>query len=189
MIDAASAILAELGEESLSLHAVAQRTGSSVGSMYHFFADREQLLRAVADRHQEMMADINAPSRAIPPETWRTMPARELIRTLFDAPLEYLVAHPDALVVQRLSDAGPASEFRELLTRIMRARLGDVHGPRIAATLYAVSTGTLVHLHEMRRTRLLHENIDIPEVLTAWLRHVEESLPGNDSPPMRTHTD
>lgn len=176
MIDAASAILAELGEEGLTLHAVAQRAKSSVGSMYHFFSDKDQLLRAVADRHHEAMMRITAPNRDVASDQWRTMSATDLIGRLFKAPLTYLVAHPDALLVQHLQDADAAGAFHELLVEIMCERVGEKQGPRLASTLYAVSTGTLFHLRELRSTGLMPEGIDISGVLTAYLEHIESNL-------------
>lgn len=173
VIDAACAILAEAGEEALTLHAAAQRASSSVGSMYHFFSDRQQLLRAVAERHRDALSEVATLARKIPAETWRTMPAAEAIAILFREPLAYFVAHPDALIVHHLQDAGPAQAFQSLLTRVMRARLGDEAGPAAAGTVYAVATGTLFYLPAMRETVLPHDAIDIEGVLTAYLERIE----------------
>jgi len=173
MIDAASAILSEIGEDGLTLHAAAQRANSSVGSMYHFFSDRDQLLRAVADRHRTALCEITAPNHDIPPQDWQAMPADALIRRLFQAPLDYFAAHPDALVTEYLQDAGPSAAFQALLLRIMQSRYGEAQGTRLAATLYAVSTGTITHVCEMRKTGVMPETIDIPGVLIAYLERAE----------------
>jgi AcrR family transcriptional regulator len=173
VIDAACAILREAGEEALTLHAAAQRARSSIGSMYHFFADRDQLLRSVADRHRDAMMRVAAPSRKVPLEAWRSMTAAQVIAVLFHDPLVYFVAHPDALIVHHLQDTGPAEAFQGLLRRVMCARLGDAAGPAAAATLYAVSTGTLMYLRPMRATLLPADQVDIEGALVAYLERIE----------------
>ncbi|MBV9840582.1 MAG: TetR/AcrR family transcriptional regulator [Sphingomonadaceae bacterium] len=181
VIDAACAILTDAGEEALTLHAAALRANSSIGSMYHFFSDRDQLLRAVADRHRDALTRLAAPSRRLTLDAWRNMDAAQVIDVLFREPIDYFVAHPDALIVHHLQDTGPARSFQSLLLRIMRARLGAAEGERVAATLYAVSTGTLAYLRGMRETLLPHDSIDIGGALIAYLERIERGTRSEDA--------
>lgn len=50
ILDAAAALIAEVGYEELTLRAVAKRSGSAIGSIYHFFPDRETLVDALLER-------------------------------------------------------------------------------------------------------------------------------------------
>ncbi len=50
IVDAAAALLAEVGYEALTLTDVAERSGSAIGSLYQYFSNKEQLVDAVADR-------------------------------------------------------------------------------------------------------------------------------------------
>lgn len=50
LLDAAETLIVEGGFESLTLTAVAARSGSSIGSLYRFFSKKEQLLEAIALR-------------------------------------------------------------------------------------------------------------------------------------------
>src|SRR5260363_107927 len=51
LLDAAAALIAESGLAAVSMHAAAQRAGASIGSAYHFFRDKDQMLDALAERH------------------------------------------------------------------------------------------------------------------------------------------
>ena len=174
IIDAACAILAENGEEALTLRAVAHRADTSIGSMYHFFSDREQLLHAVADRHREALEKITAPMWAIPSALWTSMNAADVIQALFHAPLAYYLANPDALVVHHRQDSGNTLDFQRLLLKIMRERLGASVGSGVAATLYAVSTGTLFFMREMQSTAMATDAISLEQVLIAFLEKAED---------------
>lgn len=59
ILQAASDILVEEGYEGLSTSAIAQRAGISVGSLYQFFANKEAVLQALAQRYLEKMAMLN----------------------------------------------------------------------------------------------------------------------------------
>ncbi|HKP75013.1 MAG TPA: helix-turn-helix domain-containing protein, partial [Longimicrobiaceae bacterium] len=51
ILDAAADLIAEVGPEAVTVQALAARAGASKGSMYHFFADRESVFLALANRH------------------------------------------------------------------------------------------------------------------------------------------
>ncbi len=66
ILDAAEAVIAEVGVEAATTHAIAERAGASVGSIYHFFPSKDAIIRAVVERFSALMSEINA--QAIPPE-------------------------------------------------------------------------------------------------------------------------
>lgn len=51
LLDAAAALIGEVGAEAVTVQALAARAGASKGSMYHFFPDRESVFLALAERH------------------------------------------------------------------------------------------------------------------------------------------
>jgi AcrR family transcriptional regulator len=58
-LDAASAILASQGVEELNLRAIAESAGIGISSMYHYFANKEELLLSLAMRgFEDLRADI-----------------------------------------------------------------------------------------------------------------------------------
>lgn len=50
ILDAAAALIAEVGYEEITLRAVAKRSGAAIGSIYHFFPDKEALVNALLER-------------------------------------------------------------------------------------------------------------------------------------------
>lgn len=66
ILDAAEAVIAEVGVEATTTNAIAERAGASVGSIYHFFPSKDAIIRAVVERFSALMSEINA--QAIPPE-------------------------------------------------------------------------------------------------------------------------
>ncbi len=50
ILAAAERLLSQHGFEALTLTAVAEQSGSSIGSLYRFFSDKEQLLLALSER-------------------------------------------------------------------------------------------------------------------------------------------
>jgi AcrR family transcriptional regulator len=51
ILDAAAALIGEVGAEAVTVQALAVRAAASKGSMYHFFPDRESVFLALAERH------------------------------------------------------------------------------------------------------------------------------------------
>src|SRR3954463_6025098 len=51
ILDAAAALIGEVGTEAVTVRALGARAGASKGSMSHFFPARESVFRALAERH------------------------------------------------------------------------------------------------------------------------------------------
>jgi AcrR family transcriptional regulator len=175
LLDAAAAIISEVGVAGLSLPATARRAKASIGSMYHFFADKEQLLDALRDRHFSEMAAIMSGVAAISPAEWSAMSAAEVIGTLFGRPIRYYSEHPYSLELHQYQyHEGPAvDEFRELIGTVLSYRLGKQIGPDLAAMLYAISTGTLSFILDAREASRRQLVAEIPTVLITYLEHHE----------------
>ncbi len=59
LLDAAAAVFAEVGVEAATTNAIADRAGASVGSLYHFFPNKDAIIRALAARYDEEMREVN----------------------------------------------------------------------------------------------------------------------------------
>jgi AcrR family transcriptional regulator len=71
ILDAAASLLEERGVAALSTRSVAARAGVSVGSLYRFFADIDDVLRAVALRHVTRLDETLTAAAGDPPQpTW-----------------------------------------------------------------------------------------------------------------------
>ena len=148
MLDAAAALLDEVGYDATTTSLIATRAGVSVGSLYQFFPDRRAVLQALAVRSFERFADVlSARIEAAPPGSWqeavdlvvdvyvefsRTEPAAQVLS--FGGPVDLHMLDPDddnnAVVSRALGD----------VLRLVRPDLGD--GPELALALrVAVEAG------------------------------------------------
>jgi AcrR family transcriptional regulator len=169
IMDAAAAIIAESGVAGLTLHATARRAGASIGSTYHFFGDKEQLLDALRERHRHEMLAMVANLHTIGAEVWKAMSTAEVIDQLFGKPIRYYEEHPSALDLHKLDEERTADAFLELVEIVMALRLGTSRGTQVGRMLYALSTGTLSFLLDGRKTGRMALIAQIPAALTAYL--------------------
>jgi AcrR family transcriptional regulator len=57
-VEAAAQLLVESGFAAASTNAIAERAGVSIGSLYQYFADKEDVFRAVVRRHREEVMPV-----------------------------------------------------------------------------------------------------------------------------------
>ena len=91
ILDAAEAVVAEVGVEAASTNAIAERAGSSVGSLYHFFPSKEAIIEALARRFADRKREINA--QAIPVERAH-MPLEEVFERVVESHARFLDETP-----------------------------------------------------------------------------------------------
>lgn len=176
ILKAAADIISEVGIAGLTLHAAAQRAESSIGSMYHFFSDKDQLLTALRDQHRQDMDELMAHVSLISIDDWVQMTADDVVDRVFGRPIQYYLNHPFALELHQLHEGQSIDEFMMLLEKVMVARMGPEQGTRTAKVLYAVSTGTLSFVLDVENVRQRSLASDIPAVLKAYLAGQEAKI-------------
>jgi AcrR family transcriptional regulator len=55
ILDVAAELFVEVGYESATTNAIAERAGISIGSLYRYFPDKDAILRALSNRHYEQV--------------------------------------------------------------------------------------------------------------------------------------
>lgn len=85
IIEAATQILQNDGEERLNTNRIAERAGVSIGSLYQYFADKEAIIEAIArrERNKIIATIVKSLSDADPPD--HASAVREIVRTLIGA--------------------------------------------------------------------------------------------------------
>ena len=123
MLDAAAALLDEVGYDATTTSLIAARAGVSVGSLYQFFPDRRAVLQALAVRSFERFAGVlTARLESSPPASWQ-----EAVDVVVDVYVEFSRTEPAAQV---LSFGGPVD--RHMLdpeddnNAVVSLALGDV---------------------------------------------------------------
>jgi AcrR family transcriptional regulator len=123
MLDAAAALLDEVGYDATTTSLIAARAGVSVGSLYQFFPDRRAVLQALAVRSFERFAGVlTARLESSPPASWQGA-----VDVVVDVYVEFCRTEPAAQV---LSFGGPVD--RHMLdpeddnNAVVSLALGDV---------------------------------------------------------------
>lgn len=109
ILAAAAEIVAEVGVAGMTIHAVAQRSRTTTGSIYHFFRDRNDIVRALAERHRIALMELQQ-GAAGEAETWASLPIARAVNRFLTPFLDYIERHPDLLSVLQAS-AGPNERF------------------------------------------------------------------------------
>ncbi|MBO0911956.1 MAG: TetR family transcriptional regulator [Acidobacteria bacterium] len=167
---AAASVIAEIGYERATMSAIAQRSGSSVGSLYQFFPHKLALAEALRNQYVKGIE-----------QSWITlggqaadMSAEDLTSRLVELQIEIIKNHP---VLLKLLDVPPASHARR---ELIRARIAEVlisHKPRmpkatavrIASVVQQVSRGLLILYGQADADERIAIIEEFKSVLTGYL--------------------
>lgn len=85
IVEAATQILQSHGEERLTTNRIAERAGVSIGSLYQYFADKEAIVEAIAERERsKIVAAVVKSLSDVDPADFENA-VREVVRTLVNA--------------------------------------------------------------------------------------------------------
>ncbi len=91
LLDAAEAVIAEVGVEATTTNAVAARAGAGMGSLYHFFPNKEAMVVALAERYANAMRPLTEYGKR--PE-FATMPLARMVDEIVDPLAEFMRRAP-----------------------------------------------------------------------------------------------
>ncbi len=155
LLEAASSVIAEKGFEAATMAEIASRAGALIGSLYHFFPNKEALSNALIHRYarniDEAFARIDGQAASMPIEAF----ADALVYLLVDFQGESMAMR--ALLESRPEWSVKPQEFRDaLLTHIARTlRIRSSHlGPETAHDM------AVVLLHCMKNMKALTADRD-----------------------------
>lgn len=131
ILDAAAAILVESGMAGFTVHGVAARANTSIGSMYHFFPDGESVLRALGERHMAALGELLKGLRETDDATWASAPLEVAVGAVLNPLVAYMEEHPDLFALpheQRIEGCEPEGHELdgmsiEIFERFIRARM------------------------------------------------------------------
>ena len=187
ILDAAEALVAEKGFADATVAEVARRAGSSVGSFYTRFKDKEGLLYALYERYFEQ-ATATADA-ALDPARWDGAGIAEILRTVMRFLVEVYRERAGlirAFVQRNHSDAAfQARQERlshyvnERLSALLLARAGEIAHPdpaRAAAfglTFAASTIESVVLFGELRSSHLALSDDELAtELVRAFLAYL-----------------
>lgn len=128
ILDAAAVCFGEVGFAATSTNAIAATAGISPGSLYQFFANKDDIARALAKRY--IRALEAAHGEAFADEVAR-LPLTEMLDRIVDPIIAFNLAHPGFQAL--LADPGvpsQVSEAKKPLHAVMLTRIDAIFGVR-----------------------------------------------------------
>lgn len=147
ILDAAAQVFASAGYDQATTNAIAAAAGISPGSLYQFFANKEQIARALADSYVERLQVVHA--AALDPAL-ATLPLAKAIDRMVDP---FLAFHREAVGFNALfsgSSVSPelaacASPLEESVQRGLEA-IFHARAPKVSAADIRTSAWTCMRL-------------------------------------------
>lgn len=187
ILDACARLLVIENVSKLSMHSIAKEAGTSIGSMYHFFSDKQAVLDALGGRHLDAVKEVTDEILAISEAQWLEYDAAQVVECLFMPVLRYIEAHADFMLMISPGFTAPLrapqlqADIEGLYSRVLAMRTPALEGTqlrRTVRTLFGLPLG-LVQItlsnNEFKRELLLEE---APLALTAYLARVEQHYAG-----------
>lgn len=150
ILDAAEAVFGEMGVDAATTNAIAERAGASVGSLYHFFPNKDAILHALAERFAATMTLMLARELRLD-EPWVPLPV--LFREMIESFAQMDEAHPGYLAVCRATDSASGGKsqvslqmeehMQELVRTLLARRMPGI--PEAEAARHAALSVVVVH--------------------------------------------
>lgn len=134
ILEAAAQILELEGEGAITTNHLAQRSGFSIGTLYQYFADRDEILLALSEREQKRIAEhMRALIGQIELGNGQDS-ARAFIKALVNSVKRRRGARLYFALTARIRDGGAAPQLSDEFAQILEEtwnRMGDSRGPMI----------------------------------------------------------
>jgi AcrR family transcriptional regulator len=191
ILDAAAAEFAEVGFETTTTNAIARRAGTSIGSLYQFFPNKEAILEALAGRYE---AQLRALHDAILNEETASLPMPEIYDRVIQGLADFHATHPGfrplfygSATAGRLAAA--ADRLRQECINRVDAMIAHRHPEleprrrRLYATMNVDVVKVLLPLSESGDAAFRQQVLE--EIKRLLLAHMREAL-GPEDPPRKT---
>lgn len=184
VLDATAELIVEKGLEGVTMHGVARRAQTPIGSMYHFFPDRDSLLAALWDRHAAALDELEDELGRIDSETWRGLSAEAVIDRIMTPHIEYFERKTDFLILMSVMPHDEAKKKRKsgMMRKVIDARMPGVKASErelYVEMLHALAGGALaVKLRpSMGDVQLARRYLrEVKRALAAYLAAVEAAV-------------
>jgi AcrR family transcriptional regulator len=191
ILDAAAALIVESGVTNLTMQAIAKRSRTASGSLYHFFPDQDAVMRALATRHvcglHGMLAATRAGLAAAQVEAKGTpVPAAALVDQMLEPVFAYKAKHPEYRLVEdaiasrclRVDREALQTAACALAEQLVVAR-DPAAPPRVravrAATIMAALSGVMTRLEHVHDVRARSDQVrELKRLLTAYLECIPD---------------
>jgi AcrR family transcriptional regulator len=188
VLDTAEQIFAEIGYDAATTNLIATQAGTSIGSLYEFFPNKEAIARALAERYVEQIDQLYAALfvEALKDEE---VDARDVVEFIVEGVDRFYREHPGAvpllngrLTSPELAEAGASVQIalEQRVESVFARRRPDIPVNRrhlMAVVVAEMSRALLVRADMVplsQRRALVRE---LERAIVAYLASVEEELP------------
>lgn len=184
ILDACARLLVRNSSSNFTMHGLAEEAKTSIGSLYHFFADKQAVIDALVIRHVEGGARILEKLTSVPDRKWIEWPPRTVMLELHSLNIIYVQENPDVRILwneARFNTKHGSVVSLDLLAlyeRVLSLRMPEASRTAIskyAQGLYRLPMGFLlwdVPGNDQNSWGLFSE--EAPRALTAYLEAVEK---------------
>lgn len=183
VLDACALLLWEEGPVELTMHKLAKRAKTSIGSLYHFFPDKEAVIDALCRRHLAALNGIKAELDQIPSTQWRSMSAEDVIEKLARPYFHYIDTYPEMLVIISSSLGNKTEDAPELrqsiqanYEKVLGLRMPDLNAAllkTISFVLFNIPVGALQSLQDNNEHRERVLRTELIHAMVAYLQTIE----------------
>jgi AcrR family transcriptional regulator len=185
LLDAAAVVFAEAGYAKATTNAIARQAGVSPGTLYQFFANKEALAEALAERYRSELAAAHA--KAFDPGTAH-LPLPELADRMIRPMVEVNLENPGFKALFGSGDlpdklTAPTRALQKAVTgrvaEVLAARYPDLPADRLETTavvatqIFAALLGTIVTTPAAHRERWITE---LNQALVGYLTPLDQRV-------------
>ncbi len=111
LLEAAAAVIAEVGYEAATMTAVAERAGASIGAVYQYFPNKDAVVKALRRQFGDEISERWAPMLA----QAQKLSVKQLVEGMLEIVVEFMEARPAYIALQgapRTLKRDPAARHR-----------------------------------------------------------------------------
>jgi AcrR family transcriptional regulator len=182
ILDGCARLIVRSSRAALTMNLIAKESGAAIGSLYHFFPNKEAVLNALQQRHIQAIRELMQQVQRISAEEWISCSTEDMVLKLTMPLVEYLVDNPDCLVVPEDADERERSSFPEEVEGILqtygfalRSRMpyyDEAQRRRHAITILGLPVGLLQMCRDLPEWRDDLQN-EIPRVFASYLNSLK----------------
>jgi AcrR family transcriptional regulator len=183
ILEAAVSLFTEIGYDATTTNAIAQRAGARIGSLYHYFPNKEAILEALKGRMLEAMRQAYA--QALTPEELTSLPAPLLIDRVINSMIALdqsnagfmqIFHESSASTPLQLSSADVHRQIVDYLQSLLEQRLTRSQSELLSVAASMMVNTTKAAMAQMRveparRQQIL---IELKKMLSLYLQWLDD---------------
>lgn len=174
---AGSLIAAESSISALTMHKLAEAAQTSIGSLYHFFPDKDCVIAALEEKHSRAFNQIVGDLALVHDAEWLPLSAQEVIDRVFEPFFRYADAHPEIFQLDCGRNQKDEPTLRNLFDKILKLRKPGISARQrllYAHMLESIIIGTSQNFNRAIGISKTEWTREVTVAQAAYLRSIEE---------------